>query len=248
MPLEYAFTDKQELLPGTLYIVSTPIGNLRDITIRALEVLSSVDFIAAEDTRHSRILLNHYGISQKMISFHDHNKVKQAPGLLKQLSRGTTAAVITDAGTPGISDPGFYLVREAIRRGIKVEAVPGVTATIAALVVSGLPTDRFTFEGFAPAKKGRRRFFENLKHEPRTIILYESPYRVKKTLHDIFTFIGDRQLAVVRELTKKFEEILRCSAAEAMREYETRKPKGEFVILIHGYTKKMAVEAHSNEN
>ncbi len=227
-----------QIEPGTLYVVSTPIGNLRDMTLRAIDVLSAVDLVAAEDTRHSRKLFQQYGILTPMISFHDFNKTRQTPKILKELQSGKAVALISDAGTPGISDPGFYLVREAIHAGIPVTAVPGATALIPALILSGLPVHRFAFEGFPPPKKGRRRFFETLANEDRTIILYASPHRLQRTLQDLLTFCGDRNAAIVRELTKKFEEILRGRLSELLTEAQTRPLKGEIVLVVEGKPKK----------
>ncbi|MDQ7052984.1 MAG: 16S rRNA (cytidine(1402)-2'-O)-methyltransferase [candidate division KSB1 bacterium] len=223
---------------ATLYVVSTPIGNLRDITLRAIDVLSAVDLVAAEDTRHSRKLFGEYGVRTPMISFHDFNKERQAPKIIKELQSGKAVALISDAGTPGISDPGFYLIREAIRTGIRVQAIPGPTALIPALILSGLPVHRFVFEGFPPPKKGRRRFFEALAGEERTIILYESPHRLQRTLADLLSACGDRNVAIARELTKKFEEILRGRLSELIKSVESRPLKGEIVLVVEGKQKK----------
>ena len=223
---------------ATLYVVSTPIGNLRDITLRAIDVLSAVDLVAAEDTRHSRKLFEEYGVRTPMISFHDFNKERQAPKIKKELLSGKAVALISDAGTPGISDPGFYLIREAIRAGIRVQAIPGPTALIPALILSGLPVHRFVFEGFPPPKKGRRRFFEALADEERTIILYESPHRLQRTLTDLLNYCGDRNVAIARELTKKFEEILRGRLSELIKTVESRPIKGEIVLVVEGKKKK----------
>ena len=227
---------------GTLYVVSTPIGNLRDITFRAVEVLQAVDVVAAEDTRHSRRLLDAYGIRTPLLSYHDHNKERRAPELLARLLNGQTVAVISDAGTPGISDPAFYLVRLCAQEGVPVRPVPGPTAFVAALVVSGLPTDRFVFEGFLPAKKGRRKRLEELSGEVRTIVLYESPHRLAKTLRDLHEALGDRKAVVVRELTKIHEEVLRGTLAELAQTAESRKLRGEMVIVVEGRTRRVAAE------
>ena len=223
---------------GTLYVVSTPIGNLRDVTFRAVEVLQAVDVIAAEDTRHSRRLLDAYGIKTPLLSYHDHNKERRAPELVARLQGGESVAVISDAGTPGISDPAFYLVRLCAQAGVPVSPVPGPTAFVAALVVSALPTDRFVFEGFLPAKKGRRKRLEELVDEPRTIVLYESPHRLLKTLRDLYEHLGDRRAVVVRELTKIHEEVLRGTLAELIQKAEARKLRGEMVLVVEGRTRR----------
>ena len=227
---------------GTLYIVSTPIGNLADMTLRAVAILQQVHLIAAEDTRHSRKLLAHYAIQTPLWSFHDFNKERQAPKLIEQLSQGKSVALISDAGTPGISDPGFYLIREAIRRGITVQAIPGPTALIPALVVSGLPVHRFAFDGYPPAKKGRKKFFEQLQPERRTMILYESPHRLLRTLRDILSYLGDRHLVVARELTKKFEQVYRGRASEVLNYFENTSIRGEIVLVIEGFSEKQHKE------
>lgn len=221
---------------GTLYIVATPIGNLEDITLRALRVLGSVDVIAAEDTRHTRKLLTRHGISQSLVSYHDHNKVRQAPHLLALLQENRSVALVTDAGTPGISDPAYYLLQCVLSQAIPVVPIPGPTAVIAALSVAGLPTDRFVFEGFLPLKKGRRRQrLEALRDEPRTTVLYESPHRLLRLLQEIVTHLGaDRRVVIARELTKRFEEIKRGAAAELLEELQDRTIRGECTVLIAG--------------
>ena len=219
---------------GKLYIVSTPIGNLKDITLRALETLSTVDLIAAEDTRRAAILLKHFKISTNTTSYYDFNKEKKTPILLDKIKNGVSIAVISDAGTPGISDPAFYLVRAAIKDNIEIEVIPGATAFVPALVISGLPTDRFVFEGFLPSKKGRQKKLNKLKEEERTIIIYESPKKILKTLTSLYENLGDRKVCLVRELTKKFEEIYRGSINEFCSSNKTIKQKGEFVIIIEG--------------
>lgn len=219
---------------GQLYIVSTPIGNLADFTFRAVEVLKAVDLIAAEDTRVSGRLLKHYEISTPMLPYHDHNKEQATPGLLRKLENGDDVALISDAGTPLISDPGFYLVRAAVKQGVDVVPIPGASAMLAGLVAAGLPSDRFTFEGFLPRKKGRQTRFKLLAEDPRTIILYESPHRVARTLRDIGEYMGDRQVVIAREITKKFEEFLRGSVSEIREQLDTRSIKGEVVIMIGG--------------
>lgn len=234
--------------PGTLYLVSTPIGNLRDISLRALEVLKNVDIIAAEDTRTSKVLLNFYNITTPITSYHDFNKEKVAHQLVSKLLDNKSVAVISDAGTPGISDPAYYLVREAITKDIKIQSIPGATAFVPALIISGLPTDRFVFEGFLPVKKGRKTRLEALKSEQRTIVLYESPHRIKKTLSDLLEFLGDRQVAVIKEMTKKFEQVQRGYLTELTRFFKL-KEKGEFVVVVEGWTRKrIKQETKSGQN
>ena len=216
-----------------LYIVPTPIGNLKDITYRAVEVLNKADVILAEDTRTSSKLLNHYLIDGKLQSFHMHNEHKKLEGILKLLESGSLIALISDAGTPGISDPGFLLVRESIEKGIDVFCLPGATALIPALIQSGFPCDRFVFEGFLPNKKGRLTRLEFLANESRTIILYESPHRILKTLNQfLLYFKEERKISVVRELSKKFETQFRGTIKEAIEYFNINKPRGEFVISI----------------
>ncbi len=226
--------------PGTLYIVATPIGNLEDITLRALRTLAGVDTIAAEDTRRTRNLLTHHGISRPLVSYHDHNKVKQAPRLLAMLQAQQSVALVTDAGTPGISDPAYYLLQTVLSHDIPVVPIPGVTAAITALSVSGLPTDRFVFEGFLPIKSGRRRQrLEALIDEPRTIVFYESPHRLLKLLQEIHDHLGaDRQVVIGRELTKRFEEIRRDTASSLLDELGSRSMRGEFTVLVAGVSQK----------
>lgn len=218
-----------------LYIVPTPIGNLQDITLRALEMLKKVDLILAEDTRTSSKLLNHYGIQKPVTPFHQHNEHQVLQHLISQLGNGKTMALVTDAGTPGISDPGFLLVRECIRAGIKVECLPGATAFVPALVNSGLPSDRFCFEGFLPLKKGRHTLLTKLSTEERTLILYESPVRLVKTLKDLIEYFGaERQCSVCRELTKVFEENVRGSLKEVLHHFSEKSVKGEIVVIVEG--------------
>jgi len=219
---------------GSLYLVATPIGNLEDISHRAVKVLSSVDLIAAEDTRKTKILLDHYGISKPMVSYHSYNERQRAPELLHKLLAGQSVAVVSDAGTPGISDPAFYLVREALSHSIPIVPIPGAAAFISALIVSGLPTERFVFEGFLPQKKGRKTKLESLRSETRTIILYESPHRVLKTLGEIQSYLGNRHVVVARELTKKFEEIVRGPVTSVLNELAKKPPRGEYVLIIEG--------------
>lgn len=222
------------LSPGTLFIVSTPIGNLKDITLRAIEVLEKVDLIAAEDTRHTRILLERYKVKTPTTSYFDFNKEKKIPALIRKLQDGEKIALVSDAGTPGISDPAFRLVRECLNNDLAVETIPGATAFVPALILSGLPTDRFVFEGFLPVKKGRKTRLENLKEETRTIVLYESVHRISRTLSDLLSCWGDRKAAIAREITKKFEEVHRGSLREFNENLSQIKLKGEFVLIIEG--------------
>ncbi len=220
---------------GMLYIVSTPIGNLEDITQRAIRVLKEVSIIAAEDTRHTQKLLNHYQIETHQTSYHDHNKEEKAELLISKLKEGKDAALVCDAGTPGVSDPGYYLIKRAIEENIKVVPVPGVSAVIAGLSVSGLPTDRFVFEGFLPQKKNARiERLKKLEKEERTIILYEAPHRFIKTLKDIHDILGNRRMAVARELTKIHEEIVRGTVEEIIKAFEGKKIRGEVTIILEG--------------
>jgi 16S rRNA (cytidine1402-2'-O)-methyltransferase len=221
--------------PGVLYLVSTPIGNLEDITLRALRVLQEVDLLAAEDTRHTGILLKHYDLHKSLVSYHDFNKDRKAPVLIEQLKSGKSVAVISDAGTPGISDPGYLLVQQAIRENIRVVPIPGASAFLSALVVSGLPTDKFVFEGFLSPKPGkRRRRLEELREEKRTLIFYESPHRFAKMIDDVTEILGQRKTVIGRELTKKFEEMIRGTPESIKQSLGERKIKGELVILIEG--------------
>jgi 16S rRNA (cytidine1402-2'-O)-methyltransferase len=218
-----------------LYLVPTPIGNLKDITLRALEVLQGVDVILAEDTRTSSKLLNHYQITRPLSPYHQHNEHKVLQHLVDQLLQGKNMAVITDAGTPGISDPAFLLVRECIKAGIKVESLPGPTAFVPALVNSGIPGNRFSFEGFLPIKKGRQTLLKKLAEEDRTLIFYESPLRLVKTLEDFIQYFGaERQCSISRELTKLFEENKRGTLQEVHDYFKDKGVKGEIVIIIKG--------------
>ncbi len=218
-----------------LYLVPTPIGNLKDITLRALEVLKEVDFIVAEDTRTSSHLLNHYQISKQLSPYHQHNEHQVLQHLVNQLLEGKKIALITDAGTPGISDPAFLLVRECIKVGVKVESLPGATAFVPALVNSGIPCNRFCFEGFLPLKKGRQTMLKKLAAEERTMIFYESPVRLVKTLKDLIEYFGEeRACAVSRELTKMFEENKRGSLKEVYEYFNEKTVKGEIVIIVEG--------------
>jgi 16S rRNA (cytidine1402-2'-O)-methyltransferase len=218
-----------------LYLIPSPIGNLGDITYRAVAVLQQADVILCEDTRTSSVLLKHYNIQKPLTPYHQHNEHKVLAHLVDQLHAGKIFALITDAGTPGISDPGFLLVRECNRNKIKVECLPGATALIPALIQSGLPANRFVFEGFLPLKKGRQTMLKKLAEEERTIILYESPHRLVKTLHELAEYLSsDRQAAVCRELTKMFEETNCKPLSELATYYESHPPKGEIVIVVEG--------------
>jgi 16S rRNA (cytidine1402-2'-O)-methyltransferase len=227
---------------GTLYVVSTPIGNLEDISQRAIRVLGEVDLIAAEDTRKSGILLKHLAIRKPLVSYHSYNETRKVDELISELQAGKAVAVITDAGTPGISDPAFTLIRSAIQHGFPVVPLPGATALAAALVMSGLPMDRFVFEGFLPVKKGRKGRIEALTTEPRTIVLYESPHRIARTLQDLLTIIGDRPAALAREITKTFEETLRGTLSELLAKVTGKTIKGEIVLVVGGVEKKRSAD------
>lgn len=221
-----------------LYIVPTPIGNLEDITLRAIKVLKSVDLILAEDTRTSGKLLKYYEIATQMQSHHMHNEHKTVQGIIQKLKSGHNIALISDAGTPAISDPGFLLTRACVENEINIECLPGATAFVPALVNSGLPSDKFVFEGFLPVKKGRQTRLLILAEEPRTIILYESPHKLIKTLYNICKYFGqDRQISVSRELSKLFEETLRGTAKSVLEHYTNHPPKGEIVVIVSGKLK-----------
>ena len=221
--------------PGTLYLVATPIGNLDDITYRAVKVLSSVDLIAAEDTRKTKILLDHYSISKPMMSYFNFNERQRTPQLIEKLQQGQSIALVTDAGTPGISDPAYFIVRSALESAIPIVPIPGPSAFVSALIVSGLPTERFVFEGFLPVKKGRKTRLGILSTEPRTIILYESPHRILKTLEEIHSIFGERNVVVARELTKKFEEIVRGPVSSVLTSLNAKLTRGEYVLLVEGF-------------
>ena len=223
------------LTPGTLYLVATPIGNLEDITLRALRVLRECDVVAAEDTRHSGQLLKHFGITKPLLSYFQFNEAKRSEEIIDRLRRGEKVALVTDAGSPGISDPGERVVRACITAGLRVEAVPGACALIAGLTASGLGTDEFCFIGFLPHKSGQRRNkLESLKAISATLVLYESPYRVEKLLGELAEVFSERQVVLARELTKKFEEYLRGTPAELLALAAKRSLKGEFVVLVAG--------------
>ena len=216
-----------------LFIVSTPIGNLGDITLRSIEVLKSADLILAEDTRTSLKLLKHYNIKTAVESFHMHNEHKKLEYIINKLKNNVEIALISDAGTPGISDPGFLLVRECVKHEVDVECLPGPTAFVPALVCSGLPTDRFSFEGFLPVKKGRTKRLKQIAEEKKTMVFYESPHRLLKTLNDFSNYFNDESsISVSRELTKLFEETFRGTIKESIKYFEKNKPKGEFVIVL----------------
>ncbi len=223
------------LQPSTLYLVATPIGNLEDITLRALRVLKECDVVAAEDTRRTGQLLRHFDISKPLLSYFQFNEAKRSEEIIARLQRGEKVALVTDAGSPGISDPGERVVRAAIAAGFRVESVPGACALVAGLTASGLPTDEFHFVGFLPHKSGQRRNrLESLKAVPGTLVLYESPYRIEKLLGELNEVFPERQVVLARELTKKFEEFLRGTAAQLMEQTRTRSLKGEFVVMISG--------------
>lgn len=218
---------------GTLYIVATPIGNLEDMTFRAVRILKEVDLIAAEDTRHSRKLLTHFGISNSLTSYFDHNKQVKGELILDKLCHGLSVALVSDAGTPCISDPGFQLVRDAVKLGINVVPVPGACAAVAVLSVSGLPTDSYAFEGFLPSRKGKRREkISSLSEEKRVLVFYESPNRLLDTLTDIFDLLGDRTIVVAREVTKIYEEFLRGPVSEILHGIEGKLVRGEIVLMV----------------
>lgn len=224
---------------GKLYVVPTPIGNLDDMTYRAINILSKCDYILAEDTRTSGVLLKHYDISTKMFSHHKFNEHKNTEQIVDRIKAGAKIGLISDAGTPAISDPGFLLVRACVEAGVSIECLPGATAFVPALVLSGLPTDRFCFEGFLPAKKGRQTRLKELGSETRTMVFYESPYRVIKTLTQFAEYFGaDRIISVSREISKFFEETIRGSVSELVAHFTQNEPRGEFVIVVSGVEKK----------
>jgi len=223
------------LTPSTLYLVATPIGNLEDITLRAIRVLRECDVIGAEDTRRTGLLLKHLDVKKPMISYHAHNEARRTQEIVERLGRGEIIALVSDAGSPGISDPGERVVKAALAAGFRVEAVPGACALVAGLTASGLPADEFHFVGFLPHKSGQRRNrLEKLKEIPGTLVLYESPYRIDKLLNELQDIFPDRQVALARELTKKFEEFLRGKPADLLEQIKDRTLKGEFVVMIAG--------------
>jgi 16S rRNA (cytidine1402-2'-O)-methyltransferase len=222
-------------MTATLYIVGTPLGNLEDMTFRAIKTLQSVDLIAAEDTRHTGKLLQHFQIKTPQISYHDHNRHSRTADLINRLQQGTSIALVTDAGMPGISDPGYELVKACAELGIPIVPIPGATAAMTALSASGLKSDRFVFEGFLPAKESERRsHLQTLVTDERSLIFYEAPHRVQKTLQDILTVLGDRQIVLARELTKMHEEFWRGTVKAAIEHYSTHEPKGEFTLIVSG--------------
>lgn len=228
--------DPRQPNSGALYVVATPIGNLEDVTVRALRVLREVDLIAAEDTRHTRKLLAHYDVPTRLTSYHDHAEAAKTPKLIDRLHAGKNVALVSDAGTPGISDPGYRLVNAAAEAGIRVVPVPGPSMVTALLSVGGLPTDRFAFEGFLPARQSRRRrMLHALRHEPRTLVLYESPHRLLDCLDDVVAELGDRRVVIGREVTKQFEEILRGPINEVAATLGNRPVKGEVALLVEGW-------------
>ena len=232
-----------------LYVVPTPIGNLEDITLRAINVLREVDFILAEDTRTTSVLLRHLGIEKPMHSHHKFNEHATVGRVAEAIAAGRDVALVSDAGTPGISDPGFLLVRKCVEEGIDVETLPGATALIPAVVQSGFPCDRFCFAGFLPQKKGRLKRLTELATEPRTLVLYESPYRVVKCLEQIAEVMGaERRVAVVREITKRFEQTVRGTVAEVIAHFKEHEPKGEFVIVVAGYDPKAERDDEEDED
>ncbi|HHT66447.1 MAG: 16S rRNA (cytidine(1402)-2'-O)-methyltransferase [Caldicoprobacterales bacterium] len=223
---------------GCLYLCGTPIGNLEDITLRALRILKEADFIAAEDTRHTMKLLNHYAVSKPLISYHEHNRREKGPYIIDLVQQGYQVALVSDAGMPGISDPGADLVQLAYQAGVSVTVVPGPSAALSALVLSSLSTQRFVFEGFLPrTKKQRQQRIQMLKTEERTVILYEAPHRLLSLLQDMLHTLGDRRVSIVRELTKIHEEVLVMSLQEAVNYYQERTPKGEFAVILEGMEK-----------
>ena len=224
---------------GTLYIVPTPVGNLEDMTFRAIRILKEVDLVLAEDTRTSGILLKHFEIKNQLMSHHKFNEHGTSASVVNRLLAGENVALISDAGTPGISDPGFFLVREAVKAGVEVQCLPGATAFVPALVSSGLPCDKFVFEGFLPQKKGRQTRLESLREEPRTMIFYESPYRVVKTLTQFAEcYGGNRRVSVCREISKVHEESVRGTLDEVIAYFKEKEPKGEIVIVLAGCNEK----------
>ena len=234
---------------GLLYVVPTPVGNMEDMTLRAIRVLKEADLILAEDTRTSSVLLKHFDIRNQLMSHHKFNEHGTAATIVERLLAGQTIALISDAGTPGISDPGFFLVREAVAAGVEVQCLPGATAFVPALVSSGLPDDRFCFEGFLPQKKGRQTRLESLRDEPRTMIFYESPYRVVKTLQQFSEVFGEeRHVSCCREISKVHEESVRGTLAEVLAHFRQTEPRGEFVIVVAGKEKEKEKKNNYNKN
>lgn len=224
---------------GVLTLCATPIGNLEDITYRAVRLMTEADFIAAEDTRHTKKLLNHFDIHTRLISYHEHNKIEKGPELIELLKEGKNIVLVTDAGTPGISDPGEDLVRLALEEGITVTSAPGCVAGVTALIISGQVTRRFIFEGFLPSnKKEKAEVLARLKDETRTVILYEAPHRLIKTLESLYEALGDRDITITKELTKKHEKVIRTSLGKALALYEEEEPRGEYVLVLAGRDEK----------
>jgi 16S rRNA (cytidine1402-2'-O)-methyltransferase len=251
MPLNLPAVDaSQGVEKGALYVVATPIGNFEDITLRALRVLAGVDMVAAEDTRHTGRMLSRYQISSPLISYHDHNEAERAPQFIQKLRDGLSIALVSDAGTPSVSDPGYRLICAAIQAGVKVIPIPGVSAAISALSVSGLPTDAFVFLGFPPKKQTRRMaLLKDIENEPRTLIFYESPKRVISFLKDVLAVLGDRSGVVCREMTKRYEEFIRGPVSEMLADLSSRREiKGECTLVLSGKNKDTVLSAESIEN
>lgn len=235
-------------MTGTLFLCATPIGNLEDITLRVLKLLKTVDYIAAEDTRHTLKLLNHFQITTPLISYHEHNKKSKGPVLIEKLKQGASIALVTDAGMPGISDPGEDLVRLCYENKVPLTVAPGAAAVVTALVLSGLSTRRFLFEGFLPVeKKQRRKILEDLKNQPRTVVLYEAPHHLRETLSNLAEVAGSRPCAVIRELTKKFEQVKKGTVQQMYEYYQQNDPKGEFVIVIEGVCEQQLLEQERSQ-
>ena len=231
---------------GTLYLVATPIGNLEDITLRALRILKEVDLIAAEDTRQTLKLLNHFEIKNSLVSYYEHNKIEKGNYLIQKLLEGSNIAIVSDAGSPGISDPGEDLVRLAVENGITVTMIPGPAAAVTGLVVSGLPSGRFSFEGFLPMnKRVRTERLKSIREDTRTLVFYEAPHKLTHTLKDLRAAFGNRRIALARELTKRFEEVVRCTLDEAVAKYDAAPPKGEFVLILEGADEKLLEETRN---
>lgn len=222
-------------MTGTLYVVGTPIGNLEDLTLRALRVLKEVDLIACEDTRHTNTLLAHYSIAKPLVSYHEQNERQRTPQLLRRLADGASVALVSDAGMPALSDPGYVIVHAAAAQGIPIVSIPGPSAITAALAVSGLPTDRFAFFGFLPRKAGeRKRALEEVATVPWTLVFFEAPHRVRQMLEDLHDVLGERRIAVTRELTKRFEEVIRGPIGEVLEQVRATEPRGEFTVVVEG--------------
>lgn len=229
---------------GTLYLVATPIGNLEDITLRAIRTMKEADLIAAEDTRQTIKLLNHFEIKNTLVSYHEHNKIEKGKDLVRQLLDGKNIVLVSDAGSPGISDPGEELVRLAVEQNVPVTMVPGPAAVITGLVLSGLPSGRFSFEGFLPMnKRVRNERLKSITEDTRTLVFYEAPHKLRYTLKDLREAFGNRRISLARELTKKFEEVLRCTLDEAIQKYDRETPKGEFVLIVEGADEQLLKEA-----